>query len=114
MTALRDPRQAMEALKIANDVRLRIAEFRRTVASLPQHEGVIAVADAIENRNEETVLGSVRIRHLLLSIDLIGDAKARKMLLLAGIANPDRRLRDLTERQRHVLIGALEWCGWKR
>lgn len=110
MTAL----QSLEALKVANEMRSGMAEFRRSIAELPQHEGVVAVAEAIETRHDEPLLGAIRIKTLLTSIDLIGDAKARKMLMLAGVLNHDKRLRDLTERQRHVLVGALEWCGWRR
>jgi uncharacterized protein YgbK (DUF1537 family) len=113
MTALRDPQQPMRALALANDVRTHIADFKHEIAALPQHEAVVRVIDAIENRHGEKLLGAARVRYLLIGIARIGDEKARKILMIAEIYNQDKRLRDLTARQRTLLVSVLERCGWR-
>lgn len=113
MTAVRDPQQPFEALKLANDVRIHISAFKHEIATLPQHEAVVRIIDAIEERHAEKLLGAARVRYLLTAIDRIGDEKARKILMVAEVYNHDKRLRDLTARQRKLLVSVLERCGWR-
>ena len=113
MTALRDPQQAMEALKLANETRSCIAEFRREIASVPRHEGVLKVIEAIELHHADKLLGAAKVMSILVSIDRIGTEKAHKLMLVAQIFNYDKRLRELTGRQRKLLIDLLEHQGWR-
>lgn len=114
MTAVRDPEQALSALQHANEVRAHVSVFKRETAALPHHEAVIAVIDAIEHRHGEKLLGAARVRHLLTSIDRIGDVNARKLIQASQVYNGEKRLRDLTARQRGLLVSLLTDEGWKR
>lgn len=113
MAAVRDPEQLKAALASANETRSCIAEFKRDTAVLPRHEAVLAVIEAVETRYEER-LGAARVRHLLTAVGGIGDQKARKLLTVSDIYNHDKRLRDLTARQRALLVSWLETQGWRR
>jgi ATP-dependent protease Clp ATPase subunit len=113
VTAIREPNQAMEALQRANDVRLRVAAFKREIAGLERWEAIVKVIDAIDARYNDPLLGAARVRHLLVGIAGIGDHKARKILTAAQVYNHDKRLRDLTLRQRKLLVGVLESAGWR-
>jgi hypothetical protein len=106
--------QHMQALEHANDVRLRVAAFKRDTAKLPHHQAVLAVLAVLEHRHEDPLLGGARVRHLLMSIPRVGDTKARKLIHVAQIYNGEKRLRDMTSRQRTLLAQLLEGEGWKR
>jgi hypothetical protein len=114
MTAVKDPQQARDALQVANDIRLGVAAFKRETRALPQHEAVLAVIDALQRRYDDPLLGSARIRHLLRSVAFVGEVKARKLIQAAEVYNGDKRLRDLTARQRGLLVDLLASEGWKR
>ena len=114
MTAIRDPEQPKRALKHANDVRLCVAEFKREIAGLARHEAILAVIDAVDTRHSEKLLGAAKVRHLLVGVAGIGDTKARKLLQVAEIYNGDKRLRELTARQRMLLVTCLELQGWRK
>jgi hypothetical protein len=114
MTAVRDPGQRMHALQHANDVRSCVAGFKRETASLPREEAVVAVIDAIEHRHADPLLGAARVRHLLMSIDHIGETKARKLIHVAQVYSGDKRLRDLTARQRGLLVQVLLHEKWRK
>lgn len=114
MAALRDPEQMRHALKLANDTRLCVAKFKREIDGLPRHEAIVRVIEAIDTRYDEKLLGAAKIRHLLIGIAGIGETKARKLLTVAEIHNSDKRLRDLTARQRKLLVTWLELQGWRR
>lgn len=96
--------QHMEALAHANDVRLGIAEFRREVSA----HGRTGNADAARKvarailANGET-LGRARVGHLISAIPGIGASQVRKCAVAAGVTSVDRRVQDLTERQRKAV-----------
>jgi mannitol/fructose-specific phosphotransferase system IIA component len=114
MTALVGIDQRRAALKLANATRLEVAGFKRDIDGLPRHEAIVKVVDAIARRYDEKLLGAAKIRHLLIGIAGVGDMKARKILQVAQIYNGDKRLRDLTARQRNLLVELLEQQGWRR
>jgi hypothetical protein len=114
MTAVKDPQQARDALLLANDTRLGVATLKREIRALPQHEAVLVVIDALEHRHDDPLLGAARVRHLLCSVTYFGDVRARKLIQAAQVYNGDKRLRELTARQRGLLVDLLIREGWKK
>jgi hypothetical protein len=87
----------MDALAIANLVRIRAAEIKQDVK-----RGIISVADAIQMDEMQ----HVRI-HLLLKAQ-IGYGEVRIHKLLKGISiSPLRRIRDLTDREKRMIVEAM-------
>lgn len=107
MTALP---QHMQALADANVKRKAVAGFKNRVRALPARDAAELVADAIECDYQDPFIGCIRTRALLLAIHRMGDMKASKCLTLAGVAHHDKRLRDLTPRQRKAV--ALQLRIW--
>ena len=97
--------QRMAALRMANDVRLTNARVRRQVGMLGQRDGMLAVADLLERLDPSA--SAMPISRLLRSVHRLGDRKARRLLNHAGIVSGDRRVDQLTVRQRACLATAL-------
>ena len=89
--------QPAAALEKANVVRLAMSEVRLELAA-----GVIALAEAIEDPRS----GSLTAFRLLTSIRRVGPHAARRVLMLAGVPE-QKRIRDLTPRQRAALVDEL-------
>lgn len=100
MTAIQS--QPMQALTRANDVRRNTAELKNQIRALSPRAGAELAADIIEN-DEDELCGAIRILALLLCVRRLGEHKVMKCLITAGIVNADRRLRDLTPRQRKAV-----------
>lgn len=100
--------QHLQALQNANTNRLGVAGFRRHVRALGARHGALEMARAIETRNDDPVIGSARIGHLLRAIPWLGPQKCDTCLKAAGVHNGDKRLRDLTERQIGAVVIQLE------
>jgi hypothetical protein len=113
MSALPQESQPRMALRLANDVRGAVAEFKRDVKVLSQREGLRWVIDAVEHLHDEPLLGAAKVRHLLMAVDRIGEHKARKLLTASQVYDHDKRLRDLTARQRYLLAYLLSTEGWR-
>jgi hypothetical protein len=111
MTATTQP---MQALVHANEVRTGVADFRRETATLERYDAIVTVIDAIKSRYDDKVLGAAKVRHLLMAIPWIGEDKAHRLLITAQVSNYDKRLRDLTARQRNLLVDILTREGWKK
>jgi hypothetical protein len=109
MTALRDPEQAMAALKLANNTRMHIAGFKRDIARRTHRAAIAALIDVLLTppTEEDGLLAAGRVKHLLCAIPAVGESKAAKMMYVAEIHRHDKRLRELTERQRSLLAGVL-------
>lgn len=88
--------QHMEALAKGNAIRLRRAEFRGEV-----REDWRVARDALLDP-QDWMLG-MRLHLLLGSVERIGSAKLAKGCREAGVMSVDRRIGDLTERQRLAL-----------
>lgn len=100
MTPEQQIAQRNEAMKLANEMRLRIAAQRRHIASLPRAQGRLALAGLIED-------GSVDawpIGRALCAIHTIGRGTVGPILNMARIRSADRRLRDLSDRQRALIV----------
>lgn len=102
--------QHMQALANANEIRLGVAAAKQRVKALPPRAGAELVADIVENDYADPVIGTVRMYPLLVSVKKIGDEKARTCLKAAGVMYYEKRLRDLTKRQRDAV--ALQLRLW--
>ena len=105
MTQDRTEIQRFRALAKANEMRLEAAFIRRDLQAMSQAEGCRLVASLLVDAPD--VVLSMRIGHLLRAIRRFGDAKVGSFLHVADVRSCDRRVRDLTVRQRRVLAGAL-------
>lgn len=97
--------QQEEALARANTIRLAQAAFRREVAAMPRLEGMGVVAAALEDPDETT--GAMRLGFVLAAPRRCSLGTAERLLGGVGVGSSDRRVRELTERQRKVLAVAL-------
>lgn len=97
--------QRNEAMARANEVRAAVAAFKREIAPLTMAEGCAKVAEFLDDPREP--LDAIRAFPLLASIKRIRDSKAYSLLDAAGIRNADKRVRDLTPRQRYTLAAHL-------
>jgi hypothetical protein len=94
------------ALLKANAVRYAGAEKRRQIASLPRHLAREKVAVLLEDPPDE--IARMRVGHLLRSIPQLGRAGVRRTLRLAALrGREERRVHELTERQRKTLASTL-------
>lgn len=92
--------QCMEALARANEVRLARAVLKRDVCA-----GRRAVTDVIIESPWEA--NSMSLSELLCSQRRWGRARSRKLLSSAALSE-GKKVGSLTERQRRILVGALE------
>ena len=107
--------QHMQALQTANVKRTKMAALKREIAALSSREGAALVADIVENDADDDVRGGVRIRPLLVSVTGIGDEMAGVCLRKAGVSYYEKRLRDLTDRQRAAVALQLRlWASTRR
>jgi hypothetical protein len=90
----------MQALARANKVRLARAELKRAIGA-----GRCSVIDVIVESPWEA--DSMSLSELLCSQRRWGRARSRKLLASAGLKET-KRLGTLTDRQRRLLVGALE------
>ena len=92
--------QCMEALARANEVRLARAALKRDIGA-----GRRAVTDVIIDSPWEA--DSMSLSELLCSQRRWGRARSRKLLSSAALSE-GKKIGSLTERQRRILVGALE------
>lgn len=92
--------QHMAALASANEKRTGMAAFKRSVRCLSTRAAAERVAQTLEQDWDDRILGSMRARHALMCIPRLGQTKMTTCLVSSGVRNFDRRLRDLTPRQR--------------
>jgi hypothetical protein len=92
--------QCMQALARANEVRLARAALKREIGA-----GSRIVTEVVLDCPWEAE--SMSLSELLCSQRRWGRARSRKLLATAGLKET-KRLGTLTERQRGVLVGALE------
>lgn len=109
--------QSMRALERAQSVRLPRAVLRGAVEALPQGAGFRRVADLLEDPPE--IIETLAIAELLKWINRVNSSRARSILTyadeLGGPIFENRRVGELTERQRYVIADFLyEKCGATR
>jgi len=92
--------QCMEALARANQVRLARAALKRDISA-----GRRSVTGVIEDSPWEA--DSMSLSELLCSQRRWGRARSRKLLSSAALGE-GKKIGSLTERQRRILVGALD------
>jgi hypothetical protein len=92
--------QCMEALARANEVRLARAALKRDIGA-----GRRAVTEVVIESPWEA--DSMSLSELLCSQRRWGRARSRKLLSSAALSE-GKKVGSLTERQRRILVGALE------
>jgi hypothetical protein len=92
--------QCMEALARANEVRLARAALKRDIGA-----GRRAVTEVVIDSPWEA--DSMSLSELLCSQRRWGRARSRKLLSSAALSE-GKKVGSLTERQRRILVGALE------
>ena len=105
MTAKQNTAQRDAALHLANTVRLANKERRCWMRSLPEARARAELVELLERPDD--IIGADRIGRLLLSVPRFGQAKTIATLRYAGIVSADRRIRDLTLRQRARVVDVL-------
>jgi hypothetical protein len=104
--------QHMQALELASEIRSGVRKFVRETRALPRREAANVLADAFELDYADRILGAGRVRLLLTAAPLLRPEPMEKLLTLASCSkNADVRLRDLTERQRTVIVMQLRLWG---
>jgi hypothetical protein len=103
------PAQYMDALALANQVRTRQAKVRRRLRALSSARGVAEVARLIEREDEGTL--GLTVSQALLSCRGFGPTALRCVCRHAGIVTADRKMRELTDRQRRELVHVLRSPG---
>lgn len=107
MTAITtDTPQWQQALTRANNTRFATSAYRRHIATLSREDGSVAVAELLEG-DPPADLASIPIGRLLTTIMSIGHRNLAMLLRHAGIMSAQRRVRELTPRQRLALAYAL-------
>lgn len=92
-------------LQIANRVRLSNHRTKAELGGMARFEGAARVAEIL--RDPAGDIGACQIHELLGAIRHVGPTKVTALLKEAGVWAPSRRVRDLTERQRHALADVL-------
>lgn len=100
--------QRMASLKLANTVRITNAKALKQIAEKPCVDGIDAVIAILKDGDEKGPIGALPIGRLLTAPRRIGDERMRVVLRTASILSADRRLRQITMRQRRILAAGLE------
>lgn len=94
--------QRKDALAKANQYRFALAKKRREIAAMPMAEGCEELAELIEHTDCPMML-SGQVSHWLMAPNRAGVQKASQAMACLNIRKADRRLRDLSPRQRQQL-----------
>lgn len=110
MTTAEKERQRMTALSGANEIRYAQTAIYRQLRSQPNKRTAEQhAADLLENPDETT--GSIKLERFLRNIHRYGDRNVKLLLRELGLARTTRRIRELTERERGLLVAALREKG---
>jgi hypothetical protein len=96
--------QALEALSLANEVRLSRASVKREIRAMPRTEGIRKVADLVEAN--PPLWRTARLEQLLAAPFRVGPSTVHQWLRAAELP-PRKQVGSLTERQRFVLAGLM-------
>lgn len=115
MTTAAAPPQNMEALALANTVRIEGAAHRRELRALARRDAFLKAAELLEDPPPS--VQRMKVGHLLTGIHRVGEVESAKILKRSGIYDrvpqigPQyrdlRKRRVLSERQRLALAGEL-------
>ena len=104
---VQSPEQRMTALALANEVRVANGKTLKAIGELSYVDGVDRVISLLLDADVKGPFGSIPIYRLLKAPYHMGDAKVRKLLSAAGVVSGDRKVRQLTVRQRSMLVECL-------
>lgn len=101
--------QRMRGLARANAVRAANVQLARDLRRTghDMQAARILVAEILEGCVEGMPVGALSIGRLLLMMPWFGTVKARRVIADAGVFSFDRRVRDLTCRQRNAVARQL-------
>lgn len=94
--------QRTEAMAKANHYRRAVSRKRQEIAQMPVDHAYEALADLIEHCEDPALL-SGRLTHWLTAPKFSGQTKANRAIACLNLKKADRRVRDLTPRQRQEL-----------
>lgn len=97
--------QRMTALEKANRVRLAKVMTKRTLGELDAKESVAYLAELIES--DDATMAGMKLGEALLACRHMGVQGMGRIVKHAGVMSADRKIRDLTDRQRRDLVHAL-------
>jgi hypothetical protein len=106
-----DPKQRMEALQRANQVRMKGSHWKMELRAKPRAEAVEDVCGLLLLEPMDEVLGAMQVGQVLRSIRGVAETKSAALLVAAGIVSGMKPIRALTARQRWALAGALAAMG---
>lgn len=104
--------QHLDALDRANTIRFAKAEIKRELRALPPAEAMMFASDVVAGYATiagfpPEALGAFRLGELLSAIPRCGPQKQRAIAHRARLVSIDRRIRDLTERERMAVAAVL-------
>jgi hypothetical protein len=95
-------KQRTDALAKANEYRFAVSRKKREIGEMSMHEGCRELADLIEHTDCPMML-SGRVQDWLMAPNKVGIRKSSQAMACLKIRKVDRRLRDLSPRQREEL-----------
>ena len=100
-----DHQQRLDALAKANVRRREIRDARVALKELPTHEGRLVLADLIEEGL--SVFEGMSLWRAVSSVRSFGRVRMMRLFRLVDVVSGDRLVRELSDRQRRVLVGLL-------
>jgi cytolysin (calcineurin-like family phosphatase) len=104
--------QRQAALTRANEIRTGKARLKRALNALPTRQAATQIAQLLETR--DPIANRCTVRELTRACRGIGDLKTSRLVHLAAISTMDKRIHELTDRQRNMLAFALRSGRWNR
>ena len=98
-----------EALERANVVRLGMTDVRRRLAAMNATAGMRRAAEWLTKRQAPAHFDRMPVGRMLRAIRRVGDSRSLALLHDAGMTSrvAEKRVGELTARQRHALAAAL-------
>jgi hypothetical protein len=97
--------QRKTAMVRANQTRAAVAELKADIAGRGMAGGCLRAAEFLDDPGSPA--DAVRVFALLKAVTWLGEAKVWLLLDMVGVRSGDRRVRELTARQRHALAASL-------
>ena len=107
MVMMVDARQSLMALQDANQKRCAMAAVRSEISALGLEEGRLLVAGILDGELERPAAQAMTIWRLLTAITRLGPSRVERYLRRANVITGDRRVRELTNRQRVAVAAQL-------
>lgn len=98
--------QQRAAIRLANEVRAIHAQVKANLKAQPTvNDGRLLAAQLLDELHPDHA--RLRVEPFLRAIPSHGRDRVRRLLIAAQIVDPNRRLGELTERQRHTIASIL-------